>query len=88
MMRLPLFVGSLALAVQVSAQAAPRADLVLHNGKIVTLDEANRISSAIVIRDGKIVAIGDESLVGSYRSSRTIDLRGWTLFEDAVRDDK
>ena len=75
-MKSALLVGALALAVEVSAQNAPRADLVLHNGKIVTLDDANRISSAIVIRDGKIVAIGDSSLVRAYRSTRTIDLRG------------
>ena len=75
-MRPALLVGALALAVQVRAQTAPRADLVLHNGKIVTLDDANRISSTIVIRRGKIVAIGDEALVRAYRSTRTIDLHG------------
>lgn len=76
MVRLSLYVGFLTLPVLASAQVVQLADLVLHNGKIVTLDDANRIASSIVIRDGTIVAIGDESLVGAYRSSRTIDLRG------------
>jgi len=76
LMKASLLIGTLALAVQVRAQSAPRADLVLHNGKIVTLDNANHIFSTIVISDGKIVAIGDESLVRNYRSTRTIDLRG------------
>jgi predicted amidohydrolase YtcJ len=76
MMRLPLYIGLLVLPMQVSAQAATPADLILHNGKIVTLDDANRVMSAIVIRDGTILAVGDESLVRAYRSTRTIDLRG------------
>src|SRR5688500_26222 len=46
-----------------AAQTPEVADLILHRGKIVTLDDANRIASAIAIRDGRILAIGDESLI-------------------------
>lgn len=58
------------------AQTRPRADLVLHGGKIVTLDDHDRIASALAIRDGKIVEVGDESLLGRYDAARVIDLRG------------
>ena len=69
----------------VRCQLAP-ADLILHHGKVVTLDSANRITSAVVIRDGVIVAVGDESIVAQYAAKRTIDLRGLMLmpgFNDA-----
>lgn len=55
------------------------ADLILHHGKIVTLDARDRIASAVVVRDGKIVVVGEESLLERYSSSRTIDLGGRML---------
>ena len=62
------------------------ADLILHNGKVVTLDAADRISSAVVIRGGVIIAVGSEELVKRYSARRTIDLHGRMLmpgFNDA-----
>ncbi len=69
----------------VECQRVP-ADLILHHGKVVTLDSADRIASAVVIRDGVIVAVGDEAIVAHYAATRTIDLRGRMLmpgFNDA-----
>jgi len=40
---------------------ATSADLVLFNGKIVTVDDAFSIRQAIVIKDGRIVAVGATS---------------------------
>ena len=34
------------------------ADLVLYNGKIVTVDDAFSIREAVAIKDGRIVAVG------------------------------
>ena len=74
----------------VPAVAAPRqqvpADLVLHRGKVVTLDAHDHIASAVVIRDGVIIAVGDEAIVARYATKRMIDLRGRMLmpgFNDA-----
>ncbi|MEP7001120.1 MAG: amidohydrolase, partial [bacterium] len=67
-------------------QAAEPADLILHHGKVVTLDAGNHVATAVVIRDGVIVAVGNESLVKRYNAARTIDLRGRMLmpgFNDA-----
>jgi len=74
----------LALAGQGAAQAAPRAtrpadlvpaDLVIVNGKIITVDAKGSISRGVAIRSGRIVALGD---VSRYRGPRTqvIDLKG------------
>ena len=51
-------------------------DLVIHGGRVVTLDDRNSIVSAIVVRGGKIVEVGDESLVRQYRATHVIDLHG------------
>ncbi|MDB4892812.1 MAG: amidohydrolase [Gemmatimonadetes bacterium] len=58
------------------AQSKEQADLILHRGKVVTLDARNSITSAVIIRDGTIVAVGDESLLDRYVATRTIDLHG------------
>ena len=69
----------------VLAQEAP--DTILHNGKIVTVDnhEVNpnlgTIAQAIAIRDGRIVAVGSDSEVRRLAGSgtRSIDLKGRTV---------
>src|SRR5687767_850133 len=58
----------------VGAQDA--ADLVLHNGKIAAVDDAFTIHQAVVIRDGRIIAVGGNDIAKSYRAARTIDLNG------------
>ena len=70
------FVLLILLTTAADAQGRERADLVLHNGRIVTLDDADHIVSALVIRGGKIVAVGDESLNSRYDAKRVIDLGG------------
>jgi len=52
------------------------ADLVLFNGKIVTVDDAFSIHQAIVIKDGRIVAVGGNELRNRYSAARSIDLQG------------
>ena len=67
------------------AQQSP--DTILYNGKIVTVDnhEVNEnlgtIAEAIAIRDGKIVAVGDNSQVQQLADGNTksIDLMGRTV---------
>lgn len=73
--------GALALgpAVVLRAQQHEPADLVLFNGKIVTVDDAFSIRQAIVIRDGRIVAVGGNDLVQRYQALRGIDLAGRTV---------
>ncbi len=54
------------------------ADLVLRQGKIVTLDEAKPEVEALAARGGFIVALGNDSEVEAYigESTRVIDLDG------------
>jgi predicted amidohydrolase YtcJ len=68
-------VASLDVAARLQAQGAT-ADLVLFNGKIVTVDDAFSIRQAIAIKDGRILAVGGNELRNQYSAARTIDLRG------------
>ena len=71
--------GALALnpAALLRAQSGREAaDLVLFNGKIVTVDGAFSIRQAIAIKDGRILAVGGNDLVQRYQAARSIDLGG------------
>ncbi len=70
--------GALTLSSVVSAQGET-ADLVLFNGKIVTVDDAFSIRQAIAIKDGRILAVGGNELRNRYSAARSIDLGGRTV---------
>jgi len=54
-----------------------RADLVLYNGRIHTMDSRDRVASVVAIQDGKIVYVGnDERAALRGFDGRTVDLRG------------
>ncbi|MEO8449925.1 MAG: amidohydrolase [Gemmatimonadota bacterium] len=73
-MRLP-YLALLVVTTPLAAQRE-RVDLLIHHGKIFTADDRSTIRSAAAIRDGRIVAVGGEELVGRYQPARTIDLNG------------
>ncbi|KAJ6519204.1 amidohydrolase family-domain-containing protein [Mycena sanguinolenta] len=55
-----------------------RGDLILHNGRIHTMDATNRVVSVVAVRDGKIVYVGDseEEARGHFlQAPRAIDLK-------------
>ena len=61
------------------ALAGIPADLLLDNGKILTIDSKSSISSAVVVKDGKILAIGGPEIAKRYTASTVIDLKGRML---------
>jgi predicted amidohydrolase YtcJ len=66
------------LRIALCGLTASGADLVLRNGKIVTLDPANPQATGIAVTGGKIVAVGSDAQVAKEIQSRTrvIDLAG------------
>lgn len=74
---LGLLLGAGAGAVPAAAQE--RADLVLYNGKVLTLAPDAAPQSVVVVTGDKIVAVGGDDLRRRYRADRTIDLAGRTL---------
>ena len=57
---------------------AIKADLLITNGKVITVDRDFRIKQAVAVKDGKIVAVGTNADVEAFISSDTnvLDLRG------------
>jgi predicted amidohydrolase YtcJ len=70
----------LATSVALTAQQ-PAADLILSNGKIVTVDDRFRIAQAVAIAGDRIVAVGTTEDVSKLAGpgTRRIDLRGRTV---------
>ncbi|HEY1360785.1 MAG TPA: amidohydrolase family protein [Xanthobacteraceae bacterium] len=56
----------------------PAPDLLLHGGKIITLDRASRVVQAVAVRAGRIVAVGEDAalLREAAPATRLIDLAG------------
>ncbi|WP_210433671.1 amidohydrolase [Zobellella endophytica] len=54
------------------------ADVVLHRGRITTLDRGKPVASAVAIKDGKFLAVGEEADIMALAGAgtRVIDLRG------------
>src|ERR1700761_1169475 len=57
------------------------ADLVLRNGKILTVDDRFSIASALAVRGDRLVAVGDEAAVKPLIGAKTrvVDLKGRTV---------
>lgn len=55
-------------------------DLILHNGRVITLDWASRDTEAVAVRAGRIAAVGADAevMAGRGRATRVIDLGGMT----------
>ena len=51
-------------------------DLILTNGKVLTVDSEFSIRNTVVIDDGIIVETGDAGLAQKYTSQKTVDLEG------------
>jgi predicted amidohydrolase YtcJ len=58
-----------------------KADIIITNGRIATLDKRNRFVSSVAIRDGHIITVGDEGDTKENWSSdtRVIDVSGRTV---------
>jgi predicted amidohydrolase YtcJ len=59
-------------------------DLILHGGKVLTLDDAGSVAQAVVVKGGRIVAVGGQEILDRYAASATVDLEGRTLMPGFV----
>jgi len=74
-----------ALAIAGLAQPAPP-DLILSNGKIITVDERFTIAQAVAVRGGRILAVGSNQQIGQLAgpNTRRIDLRGRSVIPGLI----
>jgi predicted amidohydrolase YtcJ len=56
----------------------PAPDLVLHGGKVITLDRGSRIAEAVAVRGDRIAEVGESArlLAQAAPQTRTVDLHG------------
>jgi predicted amidohydrolase YtcJ len=67
----------------VAAAADDSADLVLVNGRIHTMNDANGIVSAVAVKNGKFAAVGDDAVSRNPRAD-VIDLGGRTVIPGVI----
>ncbi|WP_459615531.1 amidohydrolase [Bordetella sp. 2513F-2] len=65
---------------------ANHADVVLHRGRIATLDRRNPTASAVAVKDGRFLAVGDDRDVMALAgpATRVIDLAGRSVLPGLV----
>ena len=70
--------GLLAVAALALPLSAAEADLILHRGKIATVDERFSLREALAVKDGKLLAVGTSAEVLRLKGPRTevVDLQG------------
>src|SRR5882672_4051836 len=73
--------GSSAMAQAPAAPASVAADLILKNGKIITVDAIFTIAQAIAIAGDRILAVGPDAAMAPHTgpATRVIDLQGKTV---------
>jgi predicted amidohydrolase YtcJ len=66
--------------------SAQTADIIYHNGSILTIDDASTKAEAVAVKDGKILAVGSKDNVLKTRSdaTRMIDLAGKAMLPGFV----
>ena len=74
-------IDTLALTALLAAPAAPAekaADLLLTGGVVITLDAAHPRATALAVRDGRIVAVGDDAQMKPFvgPTTKRVDLEG------------
>jgi predicted amidohydrolase YtcJ len=62
------------------------ADLIVHNGHVVTMDSAHPVAGALAIRDGRILAVGSDAELTACASTRTkiVDLQKRTVLPGLI----
>src|SRR5262245_25612216 len=66
--------------------AAEEADLILHHGKVVTVDKKFSVHQALAVKDGRILRVGSDEEVLKAKGPRTevIDLAGRTVLPGLI----
>ena len=75
-----LVAGVVGASIAMQAQQ-PAADIILTNGKVITVDDQFSIAQAVAVRGDRIVAVGTNAEITRLAgpSTRRIDVRGKTV---------
>jgi len=79
------FIPAVLMAFLACSPAKEAADLLLFNARIYTVDESFTIASAMVVSDGRILAVGDsDQLRAKYTPARAVDAGGKTIIPGLI----
>jgi urease alpha subunit len=85
-MNMRKLLATLIISMWASLAHAQKADLIVTNAKIATLDSASTVAQALAVREGRIVAVGAneavEALAGS--ATRRLDAGGRTVIPGLI----
>ena len=56
------------------------ADLIIHNATIYTVNDNFETATAVVVKDGKFIAVGGEDLLNRFKARRVVDLNGFSVY--------
>jgi len=78
--------ATLAISCWATFAHAQKADLIVTNAKIVTLDSASTIAQALAVRDGRIIAVGGNDAVDGLAgpATRRVDAGGRTIIPGLI----
>lgn len=71
-------------ALVLTSCSTEKADLIIHNAKIYTVNDAFDIKSAVAIKDGKFIAIGGEEILSKYNANDLLDLKGLAVYPGLI----
>src|SRR4051812_21550639 len=58
-----------------------KADLILHNARIFTIDKAFTVAEALAVKDGKILAVGnEEDILKGFTAANIINVQGNVVY--------
>ena len=77
MIKYPVFTLIIIFSMMACQSPKEKADLIIHNALVYTVDEKFSIQQAFAVKDGKFIAIGtDESILEKFEADSIIDMRG------------
>src|SRR3954469_18177885 len=64
-----------------SCTGKQQADLIVHHGKVYTVNSGSAIAEAFAVKDGKILEVGNNDLIlGKYKAPDTYDAGGKAIY--------
>ncbi len=74
----------LLLTIFTACQSTPKgaiADVIYHNGNVITMEGATAKATSVAVKNGKILAVSENSLIATHQGDATkvIDLSGKTM---------
>ena len=79
-----IFKVMLLLLIGTTSCSDYNADLIIHNARIYTVNDSFELSSTLVVKDGKFIAVGGEELLENYSAAAILDLKGIPVYPGLI----